>query len=124
MDVTRIRKKAVQKDKLQGRGSGPDQAGSLSCFGRCFRVHLPRQPEAKATLWLWQLRDVAIIGVAFLLSVLALAQTGTMLPLVGTVLYAFLAIQVEGSSVLDFLRRAACFLFLQQQYYEWGQNNE
>ena len=39
-------------------------------------------------------------------------------------LYAFLAIQVEGSSVLDFLRRAACFLFLQQQYYEWGQNNE
>ena len=55
---------------------------------------------------LWQLRDVAIIGVAFLISVLALAQTGTMLPLVGTVLYAFLAIQVEGSSVLDFLRRA------------------
>ena len=75
-------------------------------------------------LRLWQLRDVAIIGVAFLLSVLALAQTGTMLPLVGTVLYAFLAIQVEGSSVLDFLRRAACFLFLQQQYYKWGQNNE
>ena len=77
----------------------------------------PDNLKAKATLWLWQLRDVAIIGVAFLLSVLAL-------PLVGTVLYAFLAIQVEGSSVLDFLRRAACFLFLQQQYYEWGQNNE
>ena len=65
----------------------------------------PDNLKAKATLWLWQLRDVAIIGVAFLL-------------------YAFLAIQVEGSSVLDFLRRAACFLFLQQQYYEWGQNNE
>ena len=82
----------------------------------------PDNLKAKATLRLWQLR--AIIGVAFLLSVLALAQTGTMLPLVGTVLYAFLAIQVEGSSVLDFLRRAACFLFLQQQYYKWGQNNE
>ena len=80
----------------------------------------PDNLKAKATLRLWQLRDVAIIGVAFLLSVLALAQTGTMLPLVGTVLYAFLAIQVEGSSVLDFLRRATCFLFLQQQYYEWG----
>lgn len=68
----------------------------------------PDNLKAKATLWLWQLRDVAIIGVAFLLSVLALAQTGTMLPLVGTVLYAFLAIQVEGSSVLDFLRPASC----------------
>ena len=54
----------------------------------------PDNLKAKATLRLWQLRDVAIIGVAFLLSVLALAQTGTMLPLVGTVLYAFLAIQV------------------------------
>ena len=84
----------------------------------------PDNLRAKATLWLWQLRDVAIIGVAFLLSVLALAQTGTMLPLVGTVLYAFLSIQVEGSSVLDFLRRAACFLFLQQQHYEWGQSHE
>ena len=30
----------------------------------------------------------------------------------------------DSSSVLDFLRRAACFLFLQQQYYKWGQNNE
>lgn len=33
--------------------------------------------------------------------------------------YAFLAIRVDGSSILDFLRRAACFLLLEQQYYEW-----
>ena len=46
----------------------------------------PDNLRAKATLWLWQLRDVAIIGVAFLLSVLALAQTGSMIPLVGTCL--------------------------------------
>ena len=95
-----------------------------SCFGGVFLFIYPDNLKAKATLWLWQLRDVAVIGAAFLLSVLALAQAGTMLPLVGTVLYAFLTIQVEGSSVLDFLRRAACFLFLQQQYYEWGQNTE
>lgn len=91
------------------------------CFGGVFLFIYPDNLKAKATLWLWQLRDVAVIGAAFLLSVLALAQAGTMLPLVGTVLYAFLTIQVEGSSVLDFLRRAACFLFLQQQFYEWGQ---
>ena len=84
----------------------------------------PDNLKAKATLWLWQLRDVAVIGVAALLSFLILAQAGSMIPLVGTVLYAFLAIQVGGSSVLDFLRRAACFLFLRQQYYEWGQGHE
>ena len=32
---------------------------------------------------------------------------------------SFLSIQVDGSSILDFLRRAACFLIFQQQRYEW-----
>ena len=71
-------------------------------------------------LWLWQLRDVGIIGVAFILSVLALAQGVGMAPLVVTVLYAFLVIQVDGSSILDFLLRMANFLFFQQQLYKWG----
>ena len=36
----------------------------------------PDNLKAKATLWLWELRDVAIIGVGFLFSILAIAQTG------------------------------------------------
>lgn len=74
----------------------------------------PDNLKAKATLWLWELRDVAIIGVGFLFSVLAIAQTGILLPLVVTVLYAFLSIRLEGSSILDFLRYAVCFLLLKQ----------
>ena len=68
-------------------------------------------------LWLWTLRDVAIIGIGLLLSVLALAQSGFLPPLVVTVLFAFLSIRVEDASILDFLRYAVCFLFLKQQYY-------
>ena len=79
----------------------------------------PDNLKAKPMLWLWVLRDIAVIGVAALLSVLALSQGLGMGLLVVTVLYAFLTIQVEGSSSLDFLRRAANFLFLSQQYYEW-----
>ena len=79
----------------------------------------PENLKAKPMLWLWLLRDIAIIGVAALISVMALVQGVGMAPLVGTVLYVFLSIQVDGSSILDFLRRAACFLFLQQQKYEW-----
>ena len=63
-----------------------------------------------------------ILGVCLILSVLALAQGIGMAPLVITALYAFLSIQVDGSSILDFLWRAACFLFLRQQFYEWGLN--
>lgn len=84
----------------------------------------PDDLKAKAMLWLWTLRDLAIIGVGALFSVLALAQGGSLTPLVITVLFAFLSIRVEDASILDFLRCAMCFLFLKQQYYEWGEKTE
>ena len=65
-----------------------------------------------------------MVGVGLLLSVLALAALGFLLPLVLTVLYAFLSIRMEDSSILDFLRNAVCFLFLHQQFYEWREHRE
>ena len=65
-----------------------------------------------------------MVGVGLLLSVLALASTGFLLPLVLTVLYAFLSIRMEDASILDFMRSAVCFLLLQQQYYEWRERIE
>lgn len=79
----------------------------------------PDNLTAKPTLWLWELKDLAVVGVGLLLSVLALVSSGFLLPLVLTVLYAFLSIRMEDASILDFLRNAVCFLFLHQQYYEW-----
>ena len=81
----------------------------------------PDNLRAKAKLWLWELRDVAVIGIGLILSVLALTQGAGMLLLVLTVLYAFLSIRMEGASILDFLRCAICFLFIYQQYYEWSE---
>ena len=73
----------------------------------------------RASLWLWELRDIVIAGAGFLLSVIALIQTSFMAPMVITALFAFLSIQVNGSSVLDFIRYAVCFLFLRQQDFVW-----
>ena len=84
----------------------------------------PENLKAKATLWLWTLRDVAAIGVGLLISILALAQGGFMPPLVVTVLFAFLSVRVEEASILDFLRYAVNFLFLKQQSYEWRETIE
>ena len=40
-----------------------------------FQIYIyPNNLKAKPTLWLWALRDVAVIGVGFVLSVLALAH--------------------------------------------------
>ena len=79
----------------------------------------PDNLKAKPKLWLWELRDVAAVGIGLLFSVLALTQGGGMFLLVLTVLYAFLSIRMEGASILDFLKCAVCFLVLHQQDYEW-----
>ena len=70
-------------------------------------------------LWLWALRDVAFIGIGLLLSAVALAQTGAVVPMVVTAALACLCIRNDGVSMLDFLRHAAVFFFFGQQYYEW-----
>ena len=85
-----------------------------------FHIYIyPNNLKARPTLWLWALRDVAVIGICLVLSVLALVELRLVPPLVATVLYAFLSIRLEDSSILDFLRYAMCFLFIKQQYYEW-----
>ena len=79
----------------------------------------PQNLKAAANLWLWSLRDFAILCVAALLSVLALVELRLVPPLICTVLYAFLSIRVEDASILDFLKYAMCFLFLKQQHFQW-----
>lgn len=80
----------------------------------------PDNLRAKATLWLWQLRDIGVIGVGALLSVLALTQLGFVPPIVATAVYAFLTIRFEDTSILDFIRYACAFFIGKQQVYEWN----
>ena len=79
----------------------------------------PDNLKAKATLWLWELKDIGIIGVGLLISVFAISQTGILVPIVITAVYAFLAIRFEDTSILDFIRYACAFFILKPQMYEW-----
>ena len=79
----------------------------------------PDNLKAKATLWLWELRDIAIIGIGLLISVFALSQLGFMPPIVITAVYTFLTIQFEDTSILNFIRYAFNFFILKQQLFEW-----
>ena len=83
----------------------------------------PDNLKSKAILWLWELRDIAIIGVGALISVFAMSQLGFLPPVVITAAYAFLSIQVDGSSILDFLRYAIRYFLMGQQTYAWGLYN-
>lgn len=79
----------------------------------------PDNLKARATLWLWQLKDIGIIGVCALVSILALTQAGFFPPIVFTAVYAFLTIRFEDTSILDFIRYACAFFFVRQQFFEW-----
>ena len=79
----------------------------------------PDNLKAKATLWLWELKDMGIIGIGLLISVFALAQLGFMPPIVITAVYSFLTIQFEDTSILNFIRYACAFFIFRQQIFDW-----
>ena len=81
----------------------------------------PENLSAKATLWMWTLRDMGIIAAGLILSVLAITTIRFPLPLVGICAYAFLSIQLDDVSIKDYISWAWRFLVSGQQYFIWEQ---
>ena len=79
----------------------------------------PENLKAAPTLFLWRLKDLAVIGIGALISVLALSQIGLTIPIVIALAYAFLAIRFEDTSILDFLKYAVRYFFVEQQEFRW-----
>lgn len=88
-------------------------------FGGDWLYIYPDHLKSKATLWLWQLRDIGILGICGLVSILAATQAGFMIPCVLTGVYGFLTIRFEDTSILDFIRYACAYFFMRQQFFEW-----
>lgn len=79
----------------------------------------PDNLRSKASLFLWTLNDIAIIGIGCLISVFAIAQLGFPLPIVVTAVYAFLTIRFDETTILDFIRYAFAFFIGKQQLFHW-----
>lgn len=80
--------------------------------------------RASATLWLWSLRDFAVIVIAALFSALVLATTKILIPAVLTAAFALLSIRSDETTVLDFLKYAIRYFISTQQYFEWRLKDE
>lgn len=76
--------------------------------------------RASATLWLWSLKDFAVIVIAALFSALVLATTKILIPAVLTAVYAFLSIRSDETTVLDFIKYGVRYFISTQQYFEWA----
>ena len=81
--------------------------------------YYPYNLKSQAKLWLWNLRDVVIIGVALLLSILAMTQIKFYIPMALTLVYMFLSVRLEDVCVLDYIRCGVKYFLLRQQYFEW-----
>ena len=79
----------------------------------------PHNLKATANMWLWGLRDFAIIGVAALLSIVALVYLGWLIPAAVTLCFGFLTIRLDETTMLDYIKYAFRYFISTQQYYEW-----
>ena len=79
----------------------------------------PDNLKAAPTLFLWRLKDLAVIGVGALIAIFAMVQMGFSVPLAVTLAYAFLAIRFDDTSILDFIKYAARYFFVEQQEFRW-----
>lgn len=79
----------------------------------------PQNMKAKANMWLWSLKDFAIIGIGALLSAVFLIYLHKLL-LVGIVaVYAFMTIRLDETTVMEYIRYAFRYFITTQQYFEW-----
>ena len=81
----------------------------------------PQNLKATANMWLWSLRDFAIMSIAMLLSVLILANTRIVIPLAVTLCFGFLTIRLEETTVMDFIRYAIKYFISTQQEFYWSE---
>lgn len=79
----------------------------------------PQNMRTQAKLWFWSLKDLIILGVALTVSVVAWAKVDFILPAAGTVIYGFLTMRLDESSILDYIKRAWRYFAGTQQYFEW-----
>ena len=78
----------------------------------------PDNLKSKAVMWMWELKDIGIIAVCGIISILALTKTGFMLPLAATAGYGFFKIWVYDISIIIFIKNGWRY-FARQQTYEW-----
>lgn len=71
----------------------------------------PDNLKSKASMWLWELKDLAVTGIIVLISVFAFAYAKLWFPMVIAGVYAFLTIQVEDTTILKFIRYACAYFW-------------
>lgn len=79
----------------------------------------PQNLKATANMWLWSLKDFAILGISALLSIVMLVELKFFIPAVATLCFGFLTIRMDDTTVMDFIKYAVRYFISTQQYFKW-----
>ncbi len=80
----------------------------------------PDNLNAEPLIGFWNMRDTLIIGCCLVVSLIVLFTTWLYLPLVFTMLYAFLAMRLsDADSIFGYILRLMRFVMTEQQLYKW-----
>ncbi len=79
----------------------------------------PEDLKSKANMWLWDLKDFAIIGIGALIGAVFLIHFHWVAPIGVVAVYAFMTIRLDDTTILDYIRYAVRYFITTQQYYEW-----
>ena len=84
----------------------------------------PDNLKGKPILWLWYLRDIGIIGISAILSVLCITRADFYFPMAVVAVYGFLSIRFDDTSILDFIVYACNYFILKQQHFVWSRKEK
>ena len=81
--------------------------------------YYPENLKGKPTLWFWKLKDIALIGIAMLISSVLYIEFKIMAPLIISACYTILTIQIDGTSIRDFIQYACAYFLFKPQQFDW-----
>ena len=85
--------------------------------------YYPENLKGKPTLWFWTLKDIALIGITLLISAAIYIEFSMMVPLILSVCYTILTIQIDGTSIRDFIIYACAYFLFKPQQFDWSKEN-
>ena len=76
----------------------------------------PKNLNDKPMMWVWYIKDITVIIILTVLSVLLLVNIGSIIMASLTTVYAILTIRLEDTSILDYIKYSCIFFFTKQEF--------
>jgi len=79
----------------------------------------PENLSQKPKLWLWHLKDIALIGIFGMISIFLYMELHFLVPGAIVITYAIMTVRFDDVSILDFIVYALKYFIFSQQEFKW-----